>query len=72
MDENYATMQQPLVLDEIDARDAMPEDDPIGNVKPESVFKQHRGAHRTGAKKLASLYSRGEYFLSKTNKNKLK
>ncbi|VDK75982.1 unnamed protein product [Litomosoides sigmodontis] len=42
----------------ISARDAMPEDDPNGNVNPEGVFKPLWGPHHSGAKKLAALYSR--------------
>ncbi|VDO17971.1 unnamed protein product, partial [Brugia timori] len=64
MDKNYGTMQQASVIDQISgkemisARDAMPEDDPNGNVNPEGVFKPRWGPNHTGAKKLAALYSR--------------
>lgn len=44
------------------ARDAMPEDDPNGNVNPEGVFKPRWGPHHAGAQKLAALYSRGKLF----------
>lgn len=61
-----AMQQQSSMRDEaegevmISARDAMPEDDPNGNVNPEGVFKPLWGPHHSGAKKLAALYSRGK------------
>lgn len=67
MDENHGIMQQSSLPEgevPISAKDAMPEDDPNGNVNPEGVFKPRWGPHHSGAKKLSALYSRGELFLA--------
>lgn len=55
----------------ISAGDAMPEDDPNGNVNPEGVFKPRWGPNHIGAKKLATLYSRGEHSFLITLKQKM-